>query len=274
MNLRLIRRSIVVALVAASFNSSATVTLEKYKDTSEVTIRIHNQIIEEDLVEFKNTLESIEKEKKVLHMNAVQLNSMGGNGSIGRKIGTIIREKKLYTYVAPKSICESACVYILMGGVVRYPFGEVGVHRTTYGRGVEVDDNLTESFVRIDIQFVKEYSTAMGMTRALTDAILNTESWKIRTINDVEKREWQVFGTDRAYEERLFTSIAKALPMDRSHFVRVFSSNYEDCLKEARRFERSAYECAKTKQEKRNYWNEIKTWIFGAYSGERDRRFR
>lgn len=263
MNLLVIRHLIVVALVAVSFNSSATVTLEKYKDTSEVTIRIHHQIIEEDLVEFKNALESIEKEKKVLHMNAVQLNSMGGNGSIGRKIGTIIREKKLYTYVAPKSICESACVYILMGGVVRYPFGEVGVHRTTYGRGVEVDDNLTESFVRIDIQFVKEYSTAMGMTRALTDAILNTESWKIRTINDIEKREWQVFGTDRAYEERLFTSIAKALPMDRDHYIRVFSSNYEECLKEARRFERTAYDCAKTKKEKRNYWNEVKNWIFG-----------
>lgn len=263
MNLRVIRHLIVVALVAVSFNSSATVTLEKYKDTSEVTIRIHHQIIEEDLVEFKNALESIEKEKKVLHMNAVQLNSMGGHGSIGRKIGTIIREKKLYTYVGPKSICESACVFILMGGVVRYPFGEVGVHRTTYGRGVEVDDTLTEAFVRIDIRNVKEYSSAMGFTQALTEAILNTESWKIRTINDVEKREWQVFGTDRAYEERLFTSIAKALPMDRDHYIRVFSSNYEDCLKDARRFERTAYDCAKTKQEKRNYWEEIKNWIFG-----------
>lgn len=263
MNLLVIRHLIVVALVAVSFNSSATVTLEKYKDTSEVTIRIHHQIIEEDLIEFKNALESIEKEKKVLHMNAVQLNSMGGNGSIGRKIGTIIREKKLYTYVAPKSICESACVYILMGGVVRYPFGEVGVHSTTYGRGVEVDDNLTESFVRIDIQFVKEYSTAMGMTRALTDAILNTESWKIRTINDVEKREWQVFGTERVYEERLFTSIAIEQQMQRPNFIKVFSTNYEDCLKEAEKFERTAYDCAKTKSAKKNYLNIIKLIIFG-----------
>ena len=49
MNLRVIRHLIVVALVAVSFNSSATVTLEKYKDTSEVTIKIHHQIIEEDL---------------------------------------------------------------------------------------------------------------------------------------------------------------------------------------------------------------------------------
>ena len=263
MNLRVIRHLIVVALVAASFNSSATVTLEKYKDTSEVTIKIHHQIIEEDLIEFKNALKTIEKEKKVLHMNAVQLNSMGGHGSIGRKIGTIIREKKLYTYVAPKSICQSACVFILMGGVVRYPFGEVGVHRTTYLRGSEVEDSLTEDTVRTDIKNVKEYGATMGFTQALTEAILNTESWKIRTIGDVEKREWQVFGTDRAYEERLFTSIAKALPMDRALFVRVFSSNYEDCLKDARRFERTAYDCAKTRTVKKDYWKILKLTIFG-----------
>jgi len=252
-----------VALLLSSCNSSATVTLEKYKDTNEVTIKIHHLIIEEDLIEFKNALETIEKEKKVLHMNAVQLNSHGGNGSIGRKLGTIIKEKKLYTYVGSKSVCESACVYILMGGVVRYPFGEVAVHRTTYGLGVDIDDSLTESFVRIDTKNVKEYGAAMGMSVALMEAILNTESWKVRKINDVEKRQWQVFGTDRAYEERLFTSIAKDLPMDRSQFVRVFSSNYEDCLKDARRFERSAYDCAKTKKEKKNYLEEIKTWIFG-----------
>ena len=263
MNLQVIRHLIVVALVAVSFNSSATVTLEKYKDTSEVTIRIHHQIIEEDLIEFKNALDTIEREKKVLHMNAVQLNSMGGHGSIGRKIGTIIREKKLYTYVGPKSICESACVFILMGGVVRYPFGELGVHRTTYTLGVDVDDSLTESFVRMDIKTVKDYSAAMGMTVALTEAILNTESWKIRKINEVEKREWQVFGADRAYEERLFTSIAIEQQMQRPNFIKVFSTNYEDCLKDAEKFQRTAYDCAKTKSVKKNYWNILKLIIFG-----------
>ena len=263
MNLRLIRLLIVVAAFAISFNSSATVTLERYKDTNEVTIKIHHQIIEEDIVEFNNALETIERDKKVLHMNAVQLNSHGGKGSVGRKIGTIIKEKKLYTYVGPTAICESACVYILMGGVVRYPFGQVGVHRTTYSDDAEIDDSMTESTVRFDIKTVKDYGVTMGLTLALTEAMLNTESWKMRYLKEKEKREWQVFGTDRAYEERLFTSIAKALPMDRDHYIRVFSSNYEDCLSEARRFERTAYDCAKTKQEKRNYWIEIKNLIFG-----------
>jgi len=264
-SLRLFR---LIAIMSISTSSFADVTFEKYRDTNEVTIKIQNRITEKDLIDFKNTLEVIAKEKKTLHMNAVQLNSLGGHGSIGRQIGTLIKEKKLYTYVGPNSSCESACVFVLMGGVVRYAFGEIGVHRTTFSRGVEVEDELTETFVRLDIKNVKEYGTAMGMTSALTDAILNTESWRIRYINEVEKREWQVLGTDRAYEERLFTAIAKQLPMDRADFVRVFSSNYEDCLKDARRFERTAYDCAKTKKEKRDYWSEAKVWLFGRLAFE------
>jgi len=268
MPMRSLRLFRLIALILISTSSFADVTFEKYKDTNEVTIKIQNRITEKDLVDFKNALEVIEKEKKTLHMNAVQLNSLGGHGSVGRQIGTLIKDKKLYTYVGPRSSCESACVFVLMGGVVRYAFGEIGVHRTTFIKGVEVEDELTESFVRLDIKNVKEYGTAMGMTSALTDAILNTESWRIRYINEVEKREWQVFGTDRAYEERLFTAIAKQLPMDRADFVRVFSSNYEDCLKDARRFERTAYDCAKTKKEKRDYWSEAKVWLFGRFAFE------
>jgi len=65
------RLLLVLVLLTASFSSWATVSLEKYKNTNEVTIKIHHQIIEEDLIEFKNALDTIEKEKKVLHMNVL-----------------------------------------------------------------------------------------------------------------------------------------------------------------------------------------------------------
>lgn len=232
----ILRLAFGFSLILATFCSSATVTLERYKNTNEFTIRVYDEIVEQDLNDFKAALDTIEKDKKLLHMNAIQLNSNGGNGSVGRKIGTIIRDKKLYTYVAPKAVCISACVYVLMGGVVRYPFGEIGVHRTTYPADVEIDDSLTETFVRIDINFVKEYSAAMGLTYALREAILNTESWRVRILNEAEKREWQVSGTDRAYEERLFTAIGRELNMPRSKYIKIFSANYESCQKETRRF--------------------------------------
>lgn len=242
---------------------SATVTIEKYKTSNEVTIRIHHEIIEEDIVEFKNAIEAIEKEKKILHMNAVQLNSRGGSGNAGRVIGKMIKDKKWYTYVSPKSKCVSACVFILMGGVVRYPFGAIGVHRSTFTNGMEVDDSKLEGFVKNDIRIIKEFAVAIGMTNQLIDSILNTESWRVRYLTDQEKRQWQVFGTDRIYEERLFTSIAKEAKIEREKFINVFRSNYEDCLKEAKSFDRTAYDCAKTKEVKNNYWNVLRILLAG-----------
>ena len=242
---------------------SATVTIEKYKTSNEVTIRIHHEIIEEDIVEFKNAIEAIEKDKKVLHMNAVQLNSRGGSGNAGRVIGRMIKDKKWNTYVSPKSKCVSACVFILMGGVVRYPFGAIGVHRSTFTSGMEVDDSKLEEFVKNDIRIVKEFAVEIGMTNQLVDAILNTESWRVRYLTDQEKQHWQVFGTDRIYEERLFTSIAKEVKIERDKFINIFRSNYEDCLKDAKSFDRTAYDCAKTKEVKVNYWNVLRILFAG-----------
>ena len=138
---RTIRHLCVISTLIFSINSSASVTLERYKNTNEVTITIDHQIIEEDLIEFKNALGKIETEKKVLHMNSIQLNSRGGSSAVGRQIGSLIRSKGLYTYVAPKSKCASACVFILMSGVVRYAFGEIGVHRATFTKDNAVEDD-------------------------------------------------------------------------------------------------------------------------------------
>ena len=140
-NIKTIKRLALIAALVFSFNCSATVILERYKNTSEVTITIDHQINEEDLIEFKNALRKIETEKKVLHMNSIQLNSRGGSGAVGRQIGSLIRSKGLYTYVAPKSKCASACVFILMSGVVRYAFGEIGVHRATFTKDNAVEDD-------------------------------------------------------------------------------------------------------------------------------------
>lgn len=265
MNLQKLKYVGLILFLSYPLNSSATVVLENYKNTNEVTIKIVNEIKNEDIVEFKNALEKIETEKKILHMNSIQLNSIGGSGTAGQEIGRLIRSKRLNTYIAKKSQCNSACVYILMGGVIRYPFGKVGVHRTTFTKGFEIDDSETEMFIKYNIKQTKAYAESMGMTNQLVDAILNTESWKIRNIDEKEKREWQVFGTDRLTEERLFTSIAKEMKIERDNYISIFRTNYTDCLDDARNFERTIYDCAKTRKVKVNYWNVLRMVIYGAY---------
>jgi hypothetical protein len=66
-----------------------------------------------------------------LHLNAVQLDSNGGFAKSGMDIGWFIRHNNINTFVAPDSKCSSACVYILVGGIIRLAYGKVGVHRST-----------------------------------------------------------------------------------------------------------------------------------------------
>ena len=246
-------------------NSLAAVSLQKYKDTNEVTIIIEEQIVEEDIAEFNNALEKIGKEKKTLHMNSIQLNSYGGDGSAGRTIGRLIRSKQLNTYVAPNAKCYSACVNILIGGASRFAFGEVAVHRTTFTEGYEIKDEKTEFYVKNDMKLVEQYTEEMRISYLLADAILNTVSWSQKILTEREKREWQVMGTDRVTEERQFTAITKELDLNRKDLVKIYETNYSDCLDEAKKFERTVFECAKTKKVKVNYWNQVKNLFLGLW---------
>jgi hypothetical protein len=163
MNLRLIRLFFVVVAFAISFNSSATVTLEKYKDTSEVTIKVTDEIFVKDLQDFKDALQQVDDYRYVLHMNAIQLNSYGGNGTAAKEIGKILRARKLNTYLAETDSCASACVNILIAGVMRYAFGDVLVHRTSYAIEVSNIDNIVQD-VEAWTKGAKEYVALMGLS--------------------------------------------------------------------------------------------------------------
>jgi len=104
MNLRLTRLLLVIALFAVSLSSWAKVTLETYKDNVEVTLKIDDEITRADLDDFKKALAQIDEYHSVLHMNAVHLNSLGGNAVTAREIGRILRERKLNTYLGPKDV--------------------------------------------------------------------------------------------------------------------------------------------------------------------------
>ena len=60
------------------------------------------------------------------------LNTRGGSTSAAMEIGKIIRKEKLNTYVGPKHVCASACIYVLSSGIIRMAYGDVSVHRSSF----------------------------------------------------------------------------------------------------------------------------------------------
>jgi ATP-dependent protease ClpP protease subunit len=222
------------------------VIYEPYQNTEEVTIRIKGEITPKDFIEFKNALKQLDESKKILHMKSVVLESNGGSVQTAVMIGKLIRERKLNTYLASGIECASACVHILIGGVQRYAFGDVAVHRATFMYDSDKDDQLSKLISNAK-KFNEDYVKSMGISIMLADAMDSTVSWSIRLLTELEKKQWQVFGFDRLAEELYFNQTARERHISRNEFIHIFKSNYEDCVKKARDFEQTVFDCANSK---------------------------
>jgi hypothetical protein len=247
-----------------SSSSHANVLMQAY-NAREVTIKIVGEIADDDLQDFKDALKKIDDDKSVLHMNAVQLNSDGGNPAVAIEIGKLIRDRRFTTYIAKDDTCASACVYLLIAGVKRYAFGEVLVHRTSFAS--ELPDT---SVIAAKIDEWRKRSTAylasMNISYMLFDAMQSTPNWQVRTLTEDEKRKWQLIGTDQLTEETLFTEIAKERSISREEFIDIYKQSYEQCLHQAKLFNQTTFECAKSRKVQKisyyQYWSKIfKAWV-------------
>ena len=88
----------------------------------------------------------------------------------------------------------------------------------------------------------------MGISDRLLDAIESTPYWSIYFLTEKEKEDWRVFGIDQLEQHLQINAIADKRFISQAEFTHIFSSNYEDCLDQARKLKQTVFECA----EKRN----------------------
>lgn len=240
-------------------SSSATVTLESYKDTDKKILKISDHIKREDLKDFQDALEQLKSSNTKLHLNIVQLDSEGGSGNTAIEIGRLIRKNKLNTYIAPKDYCASACVPIFLGGVQRYGYGVIAVHDATYIEDANIVYKDIPSIIAFSDKRHSDYIKEMDISQSLVDAIHSTRFWDIRYLTSEEKILWRVNGTDRTESEVLVTEIAKERGMKREEFTKVVGSHYKECFNEMKYLKQTAWECLKDKEHSLDWW---KTTIY------------
>ena len=206
-------------------------------------VRVVGQIQEGEDEQLKQELLTLQQAGYRLKLNAIVLDSPGGSGSTGDAMGRLIRQNKLNTYVAPKSRCASACVSVLSGGLVRMAYGQIRVHRTTYGDGVTSDqiERVMQASDEKEMQFIKE----MGLSPLLIDAVMTTPSWTIRILDDKEKRRWGVHATDRLYEEMWFRTTASQTKYPIEVIRMFFYRHYAKCEAQQKRFEATLWDCVR-----------------------------
>lgn len=161
----------------------------------------------------------VEFMKSVEALPTVYFNSPGGNLLAGLKLGRIIREFGLDTYVGGKyvsfegfdadgyddirtlvinGVCFSACSYSFMGGSSREigKGGSLGVHQF-YSEG----GNSDESNTQLTMTVLATYLDEMGVDRRLLDVASLTTSNKIKTISLELAQELNIDNTNPAKGE-------------------------------------------------------------------------
>jgi hypothetical protein len=226
----------------------AKVIFSTYQNSDSFTIKIEDNITKDDSVEFQKILIRIRKENLNLHLNTIQLNSIGGRPFAAIAIGEQIRKNRLTTYIAPNSKCYSSCIYVFVAGVQRYAFGELGVHQMSTNEGKEYSfKELEDAYVKYNKEF-KQYFEKMRISQNLAQLEYDTSFWDFRVLTEKQKFDWHINGTDVVETAFLMQEYAKRKNIDRGEFEIIFADNYRACFDKMKNLEMTVWDCAAEKE--------------------------
>jgi hypothetical protein len=231
----------VVTIVCAKI-THAEIYLDKIKGENSFTIKISKSVQFGDVEKFQAIVDEVKKRKLTLHMNAIQLDMYGGEPSVARSIGRIIRKNKFNTFVAPDKDCVSACVYLAISGIRRMIYGGVLVHRFAL-----VNEKLTdEQIAQVITEHLKEansYVLEMGGSVKLIEATSFTPNWALRRLSRDEVNHWGIFGSEHIEDEILFRNSAKLAGVSALEFNSAYVKYMDVCKKQEYSFKELSTRC-------------------------------
>jgi len=152
-------------------------------------------------------LATLKRERLRLVDDSVVLNSWGGNRAAAFKMGREIRKQGLATLVREDAQCESACVWLLVGGVCRAAMGFVGVHRVMHAD--PLDGPRLEALLASGGRDLKRYLAEMDVPAELAQVARHTPIWSVTYLSTVRKRVYGLFTTLPAEQERRIAAYVK-----------------------------------------------------------------
>lgn len=226
-----------IALWAITTSAHAKVVIDRYTPTDKfVSIKVVGEIQYEEEDALEDAIETVQRKKFNLKLNAVVLNTRGGNVDAALKMGRLIRKHGLNTYLAPNSECASACILVLIGGITRMAFGELSVHRSG------VDSNSPTTLEKLkkrnddNTKEVNDYVEEMGISPLLADAILMTPNWRTRELTWRDRTRWGVHGMDTIHEEMWFRDASRSAKLTVPVFTNTIFDHFKHCENEAKKF--------------------------------------
>jgi len=124
----------------------------------------------------------------------VHLNSPGGSLIGGMQLGTALRDVRATVAIAKNRRCVSACVYALLGGVVRRveAGARIGVHRFHALPSDVSGDTVPPVLARYALDMLTRYAERMGADPALVALAAGVAPDKVRYLSKEELRSYRL----------------------------------------------------------------------------------
>lgn len=171
-------------------------------------IRIHETISQQTLERLRMNLIGFHNSDPFPAGLIVLLDSAGGDGQTAMQIGRMFRQHRAHVFVSRR--CDSACVFVLMGGIVRAATpGSVGVHAsrltmmTRDGKvtqEIDASRNLGHAYRLTSFNTeARQYLQAMGIGHGILDVMLAQPANRLYKLSATDLNRYQVNGIDPAY---------------------------------------------------------------------------
>jgi hypothetical protein len=174
-------KEILVALAIATTSIgalSADVSIDKR------TVHITGEIVEGDFSKILSLAKGAERVPAI-----VEIESPGGDVQEAMKIGTLARDMAWHVWA--KGNCESACFFVLTGGVSRgrpSSFTGIGIHRPYYDSeafsALSLDE-ASEVYRALEAASL-EYLRAMGVPTSLVEKMFTVPSSEVYYLSEPE----------------------------------------------------------------------------------------
>jgi hypothetical protein len=172
-NLFWIGSIVCLGLLAATLTAFADTAIT---DGTISTVHISGTITNRDAEQLQELSTKLERKVPM-----VFLDSTGGEVSAAISIGRLIRKISGWTYIFGR--CYSSCALIFIGGVERFNYGELGLHRPYLSSSPQSRETL-EKQVPLMLSMIKSYVTEMGITDNFYQQMVNTEPSQMLTLGD------------------------------------------------------------------------------------------
>ena len=177
----------VFALVLVSPAGAATITVHDADSDGRVLVDVVGKISDKDFITFKQKTDQIypigagTSKKEVI----VTLISPGGTLGGGLRIGELIREKRMSTFVPENRACTSLCALIWLAGAPRTVGGNnvrIGFHGAASGGKVSGPGNA----------LIGSYLTRLGLGSAAIVGMTKALPKELTWLEPNHAKEWGV----------------------------------------------------------------------------------